>query len=213
MSKFESPMWECCKVAKRETGWIHPRPAGLRAQSTESVTLWTSTLRYGKAISGGFPLAVVAGSSDVMSVLDARKRPKSEVVWATNTLNGNPICAAAGVAALGVLGEPWIYDHLHNIGSRLRAGIVAAGERHGFAVQSPGEDAVFGVRFTSRKPLRTWMDLTTADKDLGWRWALELLKRGLLVNPNEKFYISIAHTEADIDKTLGIMDEAFGALR
>ncbi len=168
---------------------------------------------YGKAISGGFPLAVVAGSADVMSVLDARKRPKSEVVWATNTLNGNPICAAAGVAALGVLGEPWIYDHLHKIGSRLRAGIVAAGERRGFAVQSPGEDAVFGVRFTSRKPLRTWMDLTTADKDLGWRWALELLKRGLLVNPNEKFYISIAHTESDIDKTLGIMDEAFGALR
>ena len=40
-------------------------------------------------------------------------------------------------------------------------------QRHGFAVQAPGEDAVFGVRFTDRRPLRTWMDLTTADKDLG----------------------------------------------
>ena len=45
--------------------------------------------------------------------------------------------------------------------------IVEAGTRHGFAVQAPGEDAVFGVRFTDRRPLRTWMDLTTADKDLG----------------------------------------------
>jgi glutamate-1-semialdehyde 2,1-aminomutase len=168
---------------------------------------------YGKAISGGYPLAAIAGRADVLSVLDARSRPKAEVVWATNTLNGNPICAAAGVAALDALSQPGVYDTLHRIGSRLRAGIVASGERHGFAVQAPGEDAVFGVRFTDRRPLRTWMDLTTADKDLGWKWAMELLRRGLLVNPNEKFYVSTQHTEADIDHTLGVVDEAFAALR
>jgi glutamate-1-semialdehyde 2,1-aminomutase len=168
---------------------------------------------YGKAISGGFPMAAIVGDAAVMSVLDARSRPKAEVVWATNTLNGNPICAAAGIAALGVLSQPGVYDGLHRVGAKLRAGIVAAGERHGFAVQAPGEDAVFGVRFTDRKPLRTWMDLTTANKDLGLRWALELIKRGLLVNPNEKFYISIAHTEADVDKTLDIADQAFAALK
>jgi glutamate-1-semialdehyde 2,1-aminomutase len=168
---------------------------------------------YGKAISGGFPMAAIAGDASIMSVLDARSRPKAEVVWATNTLNGNPICAAAGIAALDVLSRPGVYDGLHRVGAKLRAGLVAAGERHGFAVQAPGEDAVFGVRFTDRKPLRTWMDLTTANKDLGLRWALELLKRGLLVNPNEKFYISIAHTEADVDKTLDIADQAFAAVK
>jgi glutamate-1-semialdehyde 2,1-aminomutase len=168
---------------------------------------------YGKAISGGFPMAAIVGDAAIMSVLDARSRPKAEVVWATNTLNGNPICAAAGIAALDVLARPGVYDGLHRTGAKLRAGLVAAGERHGFAVQAPGEDAVFGVRFTARKPLRTWIDLTTADKDLGLRWALELIKRGLLVNPNEKFYISIAHTEADVDRTLDIADQAFAALK
>jgi glutamate-1-semialdehyde 2,1-aminomutase len=168
---------------------------------------------YGKAISGGFPMAAIVGDASIMSVLDARSRPKAEVVWATNTLNGNPICAAAGIAALDVLSQPGVYDGLHRVGAKLRAGLVAAGERHGFAVQAPGEDAVFGVRFTDRKPLWTWMDLTTANKDLGLRWALELLRRGLLVNPNEKFYISIAHTEADVDKTLDIADQAFAALK
>lgn len=168
---------------------------------------------YGKAVSGGFPLAAIAGSGEIMSVLDARNRPKAEVVWATNTLNGNPVCAAAGVAALDVLSQPGIYDHLRHIGSRLREGIVTSGTRHGFAVQAPGDDAVFGVRFTDRKPLRNWFDLTTADKDLGWRWAIELMKRGLLVNPNEKFYISIQHSDADVDQTLAIVDEAFAALR
>ena len=168
---------------------------------------------YGKAVSGGFPLAAIAGNGDVMSVLDARKRPRAEVVWATNTLNGNPVCAAAGCAALDVLAKPGVYDQLRRVGSRLRKGIVESGTRHGFAVQAPGEDAVFGVRFTDRKPLRTWMDLTTANKDLGLRWALELLKRGLLVNPNEKFYISIAHTDADVEQTLGIVDQAFATLK
>jgi len=168
---------------------------------------------YGKAVSGGFPLAAIAGRADVMSVLDARSRPRADVVWATNTLNGNPVCAAAGCAALDVLSKPGVYDSLARIGARLRAGIVECGTRHGFAVQAPGEDAVFGVRFTDRRPLTTWMDLTTADKDLGYRWAIELMKRGLVVNPNEKFYISIAHSDADVDRTLGIVDEAFGALR
>jgi glutamate-1-semialdehyde 2,1-aminomutase len=167
---------------------------------------------YGKAVSGGFPMAAIVGQADVMSVLDARSRPRAEVVWATNTLNGNPICAAAGVAALDVLGQPGVYDGLRRIGARLRRGIVESGTRHGFAVQAPGEDAVFGVRFTDRTPLRTWMDLTTANKELGLRWALELIRRGLLVNPNEKFYISIAHTDADVERTLAIVDEAFAAL-
>ena len=168
---------------------------------------------YGKAVSGGFPLAAIAGSGEVMAVLDARARPRASVVWATNTLNGNPVCAAAGCAALDALAQPGTYERLAAIGSRLRTGIVAAGTRHGFAVQAPGEDAVFGVRFTDRRPLRTWMDLTTADKDLGYRWALELLKRGLLVNPNEKFYISMMHSDDDVTRTLAIADEAFAALR
>jgi glutamate-1-semialdehyde 2,1-aminomutase len=167
---------------------------------------------YGKAISGGFPLAAVAGNAEIMSVLDARSRPKAEVVWATNTLNGNPVCAAAGVAALDVLAQPGVYDQLHRLGSRLRTGMVEAAARHGYKVQAPGEDAVWGIRFTER-PLRTWMDLTTHNKDLGWRWAIELMKRGLLVNPNEKFYISLAHTDADVTHTLGVVDEAFAALR
>ena len=168
---------------------------------------------YGKAVSGGFPLAAIAGRAEVMAVLDARTTPREKVVWATNTLNGNPVCAAAGCAALDVLAQSGIYARLGEIGSRLRAGIVESGTRHGFAVQTPGEDAVFGVRFTARKPLRNWMDLTTANKDLGYRWALELLQRGLLVNPNEKFYISIMHSDADIARTLQVVDDAFAALR
>jgi glutamate-1-semialdehyde 2,1-aminomutase len=167
---------------------------------------------YGKAVSGGFPLAAIAGRSEIMAVLDARRRSRTEVVWATNTLNGNPVCAAAGVAALDVLSRPGTYERLRSTGSALRSGLERLGARHGFAVQCPGEDAVFGVRFTARKPLRNWMDLATADRGLGLRWALEMIRRGILVNPNEKIYLSIMHGQEDVERTLDAADAAFAAL-
>jgi glutamate-1-semialdehyde 2,1-aminomutase len=167
---------------------------------------------YGKAMSGGFPMAAIAGRSDVMACLDARRMERSKLVWASGTLNGNPISSAAGLAALEVLARPGTYDQLHRIGGRLRREIKGIGARFGFAAQTPGEDAVFGVRFTEREDLRDWADLLTADKELGLRWSLELIKRGILVNPNEKFYISTQHTDADVDRTLEAVEAAFAAL-
>jgi len=168
---------------------------------------------YGKAMSGGYPMAAIAGRSEIMKYLDARRTERSKLVWASGTLNGNPISATAGGAALDVLGRPGTYDHLHKIGGRLRREITAIGARSGFHAQTPGEDAVFGVRFTDREPLRNWADLLTSDKDLNLRWSIELLKRGILVNPNEKFYLSIAHTDADVDRTLEACEQAFAAIR
>jgi glutamate-1-semialdehyde 2,1-aminomutase len=167
---------------------------------------------YGKAMSGGFPMAAIGGRASIMAHLDARRVSRSNLVWASGTLNGNPVSATAGLAALDVLSRPGTYDRLHAIGGRLRREIKAIGAHHGFAVQTPGEDAVFGVRFTSKERLRNWEDLLTADTNLGLRWAIELLKRGILVNPNEKFYISIVHSDADVDRTLEAVEGAFAAL-
>jgi glutamate-1-semialdehyde 2,1-aminomutase len=168
---------------------------------------------YGKAMSGGFPMAAIAGRRDLMAHFDARRMDRAHLVWASGTLNGNPVSATAGLVALDVLSRPGAYEHLHAIGRRLRQGITELGTRYGYAAQTPGEDAVWGVRFTDRTPLKTWEDLLTADKDLNLRWSIELLKRGILVNPNEKFYLSLTHTDADVDRTLEACEAAFAAIR
>jgi glutamate-1-semialdehyde 2,1-aminomutase len=169
---------------------------------------------YGKAMSGGFPMAALVGRADMMSPLDGRRTSdRSKLAWASGTLNGNPISAAAGNAALDVLSAGGVYEQFHRIGGRLRRGIKEAGERHGFAVQCLGEDVVFGVRFMKNERPRNWVDLLEADKQLGFEWAVELIKGGLLVNPNEKFYISIAHDDADVDRTLEVADAAFATMR
>ncbi|MDQ3700928.1 MAG: aminotransferase class III-fold pyridoxal phosphate-dependent enzyme [Chloroflexota bacterium] len=166
---------------------------------------------YGKAMAGGFPMACVAGRAEFLAPLDGRRTERARMAWASGTLNGNPVSAAAGLAALGVLSQPGAYEHLHRIGGRLRQGIVASGRRHGFPTQALGEDAVFGVRFMEQEAPRSWMDLQAHDRALGLRWGMECLKRGLLVNPNEKFYISLAHTDEDVDRTLQICDDAFAS--
>ncbi len=166
---------------------------------------------YGKAMAGGFPMACLAGRADILAPLDGRRTERSRMAWASGTLNGNPISAAAGVAALEVLSQPGVYEQLHRIGGRLRRGIVEAGRRHGFPTQALGEDAVFGVRFMDEEAPRSWIALLAHDRALGLRWGMECLKRGLLVNPNEKFYISLAHTDEDVDCTLQICGDAFGA--
>ncbi|MGE5618695.1 MAG: aspartate aminotransferase family protein [Sphingomonadaceae bacterium] len=168
---------------------------------------------YGKAMSGGFPMAALVGRREVMAPLDARRIERSHLAWASGTLNGNPISAAAGNAALDVLSQPGIYDHFHRIGGRLRRGFRELGAKYGFDVQCPGEDAVFGVRFLANERPRTWAELIPADKKLGLEWAVGLLRRGILVNPNEKFYISVAHSEADVDRTLEAAEEVFRAMR
>ena len=164
---------------------------------------------YGKAMAGGFPLSAIVGTEEVMSALDGGPRPPTEIAWASGTFNGNPIAATAGLAALDVLSQPGTYERLHKIGSRLRNGIESAGGEFGFAARALGEDAVFGVRFLKEPRPRTWIDLQSHDSELGRRWAVECIKRGLLIVPNEKFYISIAHTEDDVDQTLEICREAF----
>jgi glutamate-1-semialdehyde 2,1-aminomutase len=167
---------------------------------------------YGKAMAGGFPMACLIGKAEVMGMLDGRRLPRRELSWASGTLNGNPISASAGLAALDVLSQPGTYDHLHHVGGRLRSGLEEIGRRRGVPLRALGEDAVFGVRFLDNPSPKTWIDLQAHDRALGLRWGVECLKRGLLVNPNEKFYLSIAHTDADVDRTLEICDAAFGAL-
>ena len=167
---------------------------------------------YGKAMAGGFPMACIAGKAAMLAPFDARRTERTNLAWASGTLNGNPISASAGNAALDVLSQPGVYEGLHRIGGRLRKGIEESGKRHGFPAQALGEDAVFGVRFIDGPRPKTWMDLQKHDRALGLKWGMELLKRGLLVNPNEKFYVSIAHSEEDVDRTLEAVDEAFAAI-
>jgi glutamate-1-semialdehyde 2,1-aminomutase len=168
---------------------------------------------YAKAIGGGYPLSAIAGRRDLLGLAD-NTRPASETYsYLGGTLTGNPISAAAGLACLNVLKQPGTYERLRALGARLREGLEEAGRSAGVSVQALGEGPVLSPLITENRTLRTARDLATVDKKRMVRWAHEMIDRGFLLTPGGKMYISLVHTDQDIERTIAAAREAFAAVR
>jgi glutamate-1-semialdehyde 2,1-aminomutase len=152
---------------------------------------------YAKAVGAGTPLSVLAGKREFMDLIAAGR-----VVHA-GTLNGNPLCLAAANAALEELqaGAPGIYTRLESLGERLRLGLERILRDRGLPAVTNGCGAVFLVSFSDRRP-RTYRDTLAADRRLYSDFALALLDEGILALPDGRWYLSTAHTDADVDATL-----------
>ena len=160
----------------------------------------------GKIMGGGYPLAALMGNADVMSVYDRAAVSADDYVDQIGTLNGFPIACAAGLATLAELRTEGAYDRLHEVGGRIRAALADACEEQGFSVQSVGEDAIFDIYFADH-PVRNFRDGLAADGQPLSRLNFGLLERGILKSWPQKFYPSIAHTDADIDQTVAAIRE------
>src|SRR5919204_354809 len=123
----------------------------------------------GKAIGGGYPVAAVAGPREVMAVTAGRRRGREPYAWVSGTLNGNPLGAAAGLATLEVLARPGAYERLHELGDRLRAGLMAAGRAAGLPLWAVGDGPLCQVFFASAEP-RCYADALASDGDLRRRF-------------------------------------------
>jgi glutamate-1-semialdehyde 2,1-aminomutase len=165
---------------------------------------------FGKIVAGGFPLACVAGPKVIMRHFDAALEGTPEYVWQAGTFNGNAISCAAGLATLAELRKPGTYQRLFRTGERLRDGLTAAVRRHGVVAQVSGEAPVFDLFFTDRA-IVDYRATLTADRDKVKRFNHELVRRGVVKAVN-KIYISVAHTDADVDETIGVFDEVLAVL-
>jgi len=165
---------------------------------------------YGKVVAGGFPLACVAGPKALMRHFDAALEGTPEYVWQAGTFNGNAIACAAGLATLAELRKPSTYAKLFGTGTRLRDGLAAAVLTHGVAAQVSGEPPVFDIFFTDH-PIVDYRATLTADRERIKRFNAELLRRGVVKAVN-KIYVSLAHTDEDVDKTLGVFDQALAVI-
>ena len=92
---------------------------------------------FGKALGSGYPIGVVAGSEEVMLPLDPAAPNGIRVVAEGSTL-ANPLSATASLATLDILEQSGVYEHLHDWGTRLGAGLVEAFARHGVGIQLTG---------------------------------------------------------------------------
>jgi glutamate-1-semialdehyde 2,1-aminomutase len=164
---------------------------------------------YGKALTCGFSLAAIAGRADVMATADPARKGSLDYAGLSGTLSGNALACAAGNAALAELRRPGAYARLHALGERLRTGIARRAERVGVPVQVLADGPIAQVFFIDpAADLSADRALRAADGRKATRFGLECLRRGIFTIPGTKLYLSLAHTDADIDWTLDVMEES-----
>ena len=164
----------------------------------------------GKIVGGGFPLAAVCASADLMQPFDPGQDGRGDFISQSGTLNGNPIAAAAGLATLAELRKPGAYETIHGTGKRLMAGLTDLAQRSGLPAQVVGEPVVFDLIFTG-EPVTDYRSLQKADGALGRAFTTELIKRGVVKN-TQKMYISLVHSEQDVATTLQACEDALKVL-
>ena len=145
-----------------------------------------------------------------MRHFDAALEGTPQHVLQAGTLNGNPVAAVAGLATLAELRRPGTYEQLFRTGTRLREGLATAARRHGLAAQVSGEAPVFDIIFTDRE-IVDYRATLTADRDRIRRFNEECVRRGVVKAVN-KIYVSLVHSERDVDETAEVFDDVLATI-
>lgn len=153
----------------------------------------------GKVMGGGLPIAAVAGRADIMDLV--RPGRGNPYVYMSGTLNGNPLCAAAGVAALTLMDDEDGYRRLNEVGRRLAEGLTAVAREANTPMTITGPAPFFEVLFGEGQ-VHNYQDYLAFPPQKTRAFALALAEYGVYMRPNAKIYVSIAHTDEDIDRTL-----------
>jgi glutamate-1-semialdehyde 2,1-aminomutase len=161
----------------------------------------------GKVVGGGFPLAAYGGRREIME----RMAPAGPVYQA-GTLSGNPIAVSAGLAQLELLEDGKAYDILEQRGAQLEAGLKAAAQEAGVTWTVNRAGSMITAFFTDR-PVRSFADAQTSDTGRFARFFQAMLDSGVYLPPSqfEAAFLSTAHTEEDIQRTIDAARKALGA--
>ena len=178
------------------------------AQSLYGVTGDLTTL--GKVIGGGMPVGAFGGKREILQQL-APLGP----VYQGGTLSGNPVAMAAGLATLNKVAVSGFHERLAAKTTQLVSGLRAAAKRHGVAVTTNHVAGMFGLFFTAAPKVTSFQQATACDVAQFKRFFHAMLQAGVYWAPSafEAGFISIAHSEADIEHTLRAADVAFKACR
>jgi glutamate-1-semialdehyde 2,1-aminomutase len=163
----------------------------------------------GKIVGGGLPVGAYGGRREIMALVS----PLGPVYQA-GTLSGNPLAMAAGIATVRLLTEPGVYDHLEGLSARLEEGLGEAARSVGIAYASNRVGSML-TGFFCEGPVTDYATARQADTARYARFFHAMLEHGVYLAPSqfEAGFVSLAHTEADIDATLNAARASFRAVR
>lgn len=167
------------------------------AQALYGVTPDLTTL--GKVIGGGMPVGAFGGRADIMDYL-APVGP----VYQAGTLSGNPVAMAAGLAVLNQIDQPGVYEQLTERTQTLTKGLEARAKDAGIGLTTNSAGSMFGFFFSDEPRISRFSQVTQCDTDRFNRFFHAMLEEGVYLAPSsyEAGFMSLAHSEQDIDTTL-----------
>lgn len=176
------------------------------AQERFGVTPDLTTL--GKVIGGGLPVGAYGGRKDIMSMV-APAGP----VYQAGTLSGNPLAMTAGIKTLEILKQEGSYERLESMTKRLINGICESAKAAGLAINGKSISGMFGF-YLCDGPVRNFEEAKQANSEYFAKLHRSMLQKGVYLAPSafEAGFMSLAHSEDDIDATLKAFNESFSEL-
>ena len=162
----------------------------------------------GKVIGGGMPVGAYGGSREIMQHI----APEGNIYQA-GTLSGNPVAMAAGIATLSELKKPGVYDALETRTRRLADGLARVAADADVPVQARAVGAMLGLFFTDR-PVTDFASAKTSDLSRFAAYYRAMLEKGIFLAPSqfEAIFVSTAHTDDHIDRTVNAAKAVFADL-
>jgi glutamate-1-semialdehyde 2,1-aminomutase len=163
----------------------------------------------GKIVGGGLPVGAFGGRKDIMSMLSP-----SGPVYQAGTLSGNPLAMVAGLTTLKILQEQNPYPELERKSAYIAEETTKNLEASGIHATQTRVGSMLCLFFTS-KPVTNYDTAVKSDTKLFGRYFRSMLEQGIYLAPSqfEAMFVSAAHFDADIDRTLGAQRQAFASIQ
>ncbi len=162
----------------------------------------------GKIIGGGLPIGAYGGRKDIMEQV-APLGP----AYQAGTMAGNPASIRAGIATLEVLSDSRLYQQMDQFGKQLEDGIHKLANKYNHSITLNRLGGGFTVYFTNQ-PITNYQEAKATDGEKFARFFKLLLEEGILIAPSkyEAWFLTISHTQEDIDYTLKALERVFAKL-
>lgn len=162
----------------------------------------------GKIIGGGFPVGAFGGRADVMSIFDPRSTSANRVSHG-GTFNANPVTMVAGYAAMAMM-TPEQYDHIAQLGQRIREGLADLIEARGVPWQVSGQSSLFKLHPHPRALVDYRSTIPTpAEQAALEQFYLQIFGEGIILTPELAGCTSTVMAESEVDALLTAADRAF----
>lgn len=177
------------------------------AQSVYGVTPDLTTL--GKVIGGGLPVGAFGGRRDIMEML-APTGP----VYQAGTLSGNPLAVTAGMATLKEISKPGFFSDLTGKTEFLLKGLKKRADAANIAFTTNQVGGMFGCFFSTEEKITQFSQVMACDVERFKSYFHLMLENGIYLAPSafEAGFVSAAHGEEELQKTLDAAEKAFAAL-